>query len=94
MNGSLGSPFNFFGLTTLVVSRKPGSFHNRTYRPTLGANPCEEYLEKGMKQPAERDFGDMLPQQTFGGCYLRTGSELGQKRAVEIGSPLKNALTD
>ena len=47
-----------------------------------------------MKQPAERDFGDMLPQQTFGGCYLRTGSELGQKRAVEIGSPLKNALTD
>src|SRR5688572_4388478 len=30
----------------------------------------------------------------FGGCYLRTGSELGQKRAVEIGSPLKNALTD
>src|SRR5678809_1283476 len=54
MNGSLGSPFNFFGLTTLVVSRKPGSFHNRTYRPTLGANPCEEYLEKGMKQPVWR----------------------------------------
>ena len=28
------------------------------------------------------------------GCYLRTGSELGQKRAVEIGRPLKNAFTD
>jgi hypothetical protein len=37
---------------------------------------------------------ECVQTRRFGGCYLRTGSELGQKRAVEIGSPLKNALTD
>jgi len=40
---------------------------------------------------------NVLPRQsehTGGLRYLRTGSALGQKRPVEIGRPLKNALTD
>lgn len=35
-----------------------------------------------------------LPRASTSLAYLGTGSELGQKRAVEIGRPLKKALTE